>query len=82
MKDFEAEADVFADMELRTINDFAELQTILGAGGNIGVSGHHGANHGANSTVQVVNGFYGNSPVIGSGPSYPNQTRQPTLYQG
>ncbi len=69
---------MFADMELRTINDFAELQTILGAGGNIVVSGHHGNN----PTVQVVNGFYGNSPVIGSVPSYPNQTRQPTLYQG
>ena len=73
---------MFADMELRTINDFAELQTILGAGGNIGVSGHHGANHGANPTVQAVNGFYGNSPVIGSVPSHPNQTGQPSLYQG
>jgi len=27
--DFEAEADVFADMELQTINEFAELQSIL-----------------------------------------------------
>jgi len=32
--DFEAEADVFADMELKTINDFAELQSILGGGNN------------------------------------------------
>ena len=29
--DFEAEADVFADMELKTINEMAELQTILNA---------------------------------------------------
>jgi len=30
-KDFEAETDVFADMELKTINEMAELSTILGA---------------------------------------------------
>jgi len=30
-KDFEAETDVFADMELKTINEMAELSTILAA---------------------------------------------------
>ena len=37
--DFEAESDVFADMELKTINDMAELRSILGASAtNKGVS--------------------------------------------
>ena len=52
MSDFEAEADVFADMELKTINDFAELQTILAANQSSGYSqqlGNQGPAQPANS---------------------------------
>ena len=71
--DFEAEADVFADMELKTINDFAELQTILGASGNMGAQ--------PPPRNPPVNGFYGNSPVMGGLTCHP-QPGQPQLYQG
>lgn len=87
--DFEAEADVFADMELRTINDLAELQTILGADQtqhNRG-AGQTQLNHGADQpgvgSSRQYNGVSGYYPASCGSPVIPSSQYQQSsqLYQ-
>merc|ERR1719354_820226 len=84
-KDFEAETDVFADMELKTINDMAELSSILG-GGNSQPAGGGGENKSSQNQQFLVqnkpNAYAFQNPnpfagVPGQGSMQPGLTRLP-----
>merc|ERR1719354_8433 len=85
-KDFEAETDVFADMELKTINDMAELSSILGGGNSQPAPGGGGENKSSQNQQFLVqnkpNAYAFQNPnpfagVPGQGSMQPGLTRLP-----